>query len=294
MSYKIILLIIAVSVFAKEETGSFLNERIKLDKFINKFSGVWLDTNYISCLKNKKSPYLGVKKYPYYLSYIEKYYAKDTVVGIYDYQYRQTDVSFIRYYKLLDDSTLLFRYKKIPGSEKAYFDDAFLQDTISYFVCHDDTLMRLGRKDKHHYLKRIPTGKGDHFLSDITRLLVSSFLKGQYRVLDSSFRVIVDTITIDKDGFVNGWTEFKRMIIWSDYDGPANHFYDFDVLEMIPFGGDSSRYGFYTEDNDDFIFKFQLSNDTITIITTEYIGEYNHWDSKVKLGKPAFYFIKLD
>ena len=250
--------------------------------YINKIGGTWVSKDFYNSIIKNKSPFKAQSENPYFLIYINSENIKNNKIGIYDYKYGQTEISEIAYYTLK---------KNLLHFEFDTFDGKIIKTTNYYnnftlLIKNNDTVLRVTRNDnKKIDLKKIESNFLDkNYDSEITQLITSKILSGNYKLIDSSKNIISNNINIDKFGQIKGFSKFKRAILWNNFR-EINHSFEFDVLQFLTFNGQKN--GYYN-DNDENIFKFENYNDTIKLRSIHFEEE----ESEVTVGQTKYFLVK--
>ncbi len=282
-------LLVASSSNIKSDSLKKLERKV-IKKFVSEFGGIWIDTSYIFALKKSNSPFYAQKESPYYLVYISDKHISDTTIGVYGYSQGHAEACLIEYHKINRKSELSFVNSKFPGETKFSSTNPSGCDSTFFVFDENDTVMvRKGNSssDRSYYLTRLNTEDlEDNFLIEITRLLATILLKGDYELYNSSYNLLSDSLSIDRDGWVTGYPNFSRMVIWGT---PAELHYPFDVVNIITDSLKDDWYDVYSDNN----YKYEKSNDTITLIQTEYSDSLEfEGRSPVLVKEPIYYLIK--
>lgn len=249
------------------------------------FDGVWIDENYYSELLSSKSPYIAQKKYPYDIITITSGNESQDEFKMYEYHYRQTEVSPTQHYQL-DGEKLYYRFESFD--KKRVSDTCFENcKTLSIESHSNNLILKKVQGDSVQNYVRIDS----HCLDtrhdcEVLKLITSNLLSGTYRFLDSNLNTISKSFRIDENGIVNGYEPFYRLIIWNFYY-ESNHLFEFDVLEVISTKASSLRYGYFDENQSRQLYKLERVQDTIKWVETKFNRERNEVDT----GDVVYYLV---
>ena len=256
-----------------------------LNDYVQTIKGTWIIKDYFESIIKYKSPYKTQNENPYYLVYIEPERIKDKMIGIYDYEYGQTEISNIAYYSLINNY-LTYEYNTFDGD--VINDSGFNFFTkISLMIDKKDTILRVERSDNKSFdLKRIDNNCIDKtFDCEITQFITTKLLQGEYELKDADNLTKPEKITIDSYGRVTGNSTFKRIILWDSFR-EINGIFEFDVAELIPTNSSDNNFGYY-DDNIENLFKFENIGDTIVL---KRLGCEMECDN-VEVSKVRYYLI---
>jgi hypothetical protein len=289
-----LITISCIQIFANKSvdlSNDELHQEVKyqteseLFDYVQTIKGTWVIKDYFESIIKYKSPYKTQNENPYYLIYIEPERIKDKMIGIYDYEYGQTEISNISYYSLINNS-LMYEYNTFDGD--VINDGGFKFFTkISLMIDKKDTILHVERSDNKSFdLKRIDNNCIDKTSDcEITQFITSKLLQGEYELRDEDNLTKPVKITIDSYGRVTGNSTFKRIILW-DFFREINGFFEFDVAELIPANSSDNNFGFYN-DNIENLFKFENIGDTIVLKRLRCEMECDN----VEVSKVRYYLI---
>ena len=254
--------------------------------YIAPIEGTWINKEYYESIIRHKSPYKAVLENPYYLIYIKKDMIKGNMIGIYDYEYGQTESSNVPYYAL-EGKSLKYMYNTF--GEKMIADDAY-HYLKQIQVNSDKTELCVVRSDNQSFcLKKIDDNCiYENFDCEIDNFILSSILQGSYKVIDGQRNVVANKIEIDSFGITRGLKGYSSVILWSFFR-EVNNVFKSDILEFIPdVKNDKNNYGFYNNSTEN-LFKFEYMGDSIKLRTVKY---YEVSDTAI-YGDIKYWLIKL-
>jgi hypothetical protein len=254
--------------------------------YVQTIKGTWVNKAYFESIQKNKSPFKTQNENPYYMVYIKPEMIKNQMIGIYDFEYGQTEISNIPYYTWKYNA-LAFQFNTFDGKttkEKGY--KYFTK--ISLIIEKGDTILHVERSDHLSFdLKRIATKCFDNsFDCEITQFVTTTILEGNYTFRDSNKVLISNNLKIDHFGSISGNKKFKRAILWNFFR-ESNAVVNHDIIELIPAKSDISYYGIFNE-NVENLFKFENKKDTIILRKLSYDKE----QQQVSSGRVGYYLVR--
>lgn len=193
----IFLLFIISCCSQKADKSKNENQKSKVEKqpnepekyllnYVQTIKGTWVNRAYFESILKNKSPFKTQKENPYYLVYIKPEIIKNQMIGIYDFEYGQTEIRNIPFYAW-KDSALAFQYNTFDGKIKKEKDLKYFTK-ISLIIEKGDTILHVERSDHRSFdLKRILNKCfDDSFDCEITQFVTSTILEGNYIFRDSN------------------------------------------------------------------------------------------------------------
>ncbi len=258
----------------------------ELQNYVQTIKGTWVNKTYFESIIKNKSPFKTQNENPYYLVYIKPEMIKNRMIGIYDFEYGQTEISNISNYALKNNA-LTFQFNTFDGKitkEKGlkYF------TKISLIIEKGDTLLHVERSDHQSFdLRRIENKCfDDSFDCEITQFVTSIILEGNYIFRDSNKVLISNNLKVDHFGNISGNKKFKRAILWNFFR-ESNAVFNHDIIELIPAKSDIGYYGHLNE-NVENLFKFENKKDTIILRKLSYDKE----QQQVSSGCVGYYLVR--
>lgn len=291
------LLFIVSSCVQSSEKSKVLNSKSRAEKQLNEpennllnyaqtIKGTWVNEAYFESILKNKSPFKTQNENPYYMVYIKPEMIKNQMIGIYDFEYGQTEISNIPYYAW-KDKVLAFQFNTFDGKttkEKSckYF------TKISLIIEKGDTILHVVRSDHQSFdLRRIENKCfDDSFDCEITQFVTSTILEGNYIFRDSNKVLISNNLKVDHFGNFTGNKKFKRAILWNFFR-ESNSIFNHDVLELVPSKSKTNYYALFNE-NVENLFKFENKKDTIILRKLSYDKE----QQQVSSGGIGYFLVR--
>ncbi len=207
------------------------------------------------------------------------------MIGIYDYEYGQTEISTFHYFDWKSQQ-LIYKHSTFDGEivEKG-FAQPFKK--IDFIVQNNDTVLRIVKHDNTRVeLKKVKTNcKQDVFDEAIDQFISATILQGKYKLLDEHKTSVCKSISVDKFGKISGYSAFYRIVLWNSFR-EMNNVFEHDVMEIVSQKNKNEQFGFYRESVEN-LYKFEYKKDTIKLREIF----YNESEQKESFGKVKYYFV---
>jgi hypothetical protein len=244
-----------------------------------------VNIEYLNSIKKYKSPYKTQEEHPYYEVFIDSKNVQNNLIGFYDYEYGQTEISSFHFFDW-KNKQLLYKHSTFDGEiVKKACAQPFKK--IDFIVQNNDTILRIVKHDNLKVqLKKVKnTCKEDVFDESINNFISATILEGKFKLLDENKTPLSKFISVDKFGKISGYPPFYRIILWNFFR-EMNGVFEHDVIEIVTQKNKNEEFGFYRESVEN-LFKFEYKKDTIKLREIF----YNETENKESFGEVKYYFV---
>lgn len=258
---------------------------LALADFVRSTEGIWVNTDYLNSIKKYKSPYKTQEEHPYYEVFIDSKNVQNNLIGIYDYEYGQTEISTFHYFDWKNQQ-LIYKHSTFDGEvlENKYSRHF---KKIDFIVQNEDTIMRIVKHDNTRVeLKKVKNNcKQEVFDESINNYISATILQGKYKLLDEHKTSVCKSISVDAFGKISGYKPFYRLVLWNFFR-EINGIFEHDVMEIVTEKNKNEQFGFYRESVEN-LYKFEYKKDTIKLREIF----YNESEQKESFGKVKYHLI---